>query len=305
LCGAPYSSLVSSRVGEVTATGLYGYSGVVAHIVPPDLVRFIDLAFPLLTENPSVPLTLSGQTVSLFSILLELLEEVPKSLVVLDSRDFATFCAARADIRSVVDEFKGMSLREKSAQSALRLGPLPMFDGLNSVALIRVQMVKCPEKIPAPGTSELTFIGDAPMRETLRLDISTVASALAHEEWKPATVLAGSVVEALLLWALGERKSDLAKGVTDAEGRGSFKLGKCPDPERLMHWDLNDYVVVAESLREIGHETSIVLNQVRGFRNLVHPGRAQRLGQICTRGTAHIAFGAMLSLIDDLKKRRG
>jgi hypothetical protein len=45
-------------------------------------------------------------------------------------------------------------------------------------------------------------------RKNLRLDMSAANRALANSEWKAATVLAGSVVEALLLWAIQRRSSD-------------------------------------------------------------------------------------------------
>jgi hypothetical protein len=67
--------------------------------------------------------------------------------------------------------------------------------------LIRRALAACPDESPAPETRELAFIEDTELRDGLRLDISAINRALSNSEWKAATVLAGSVVEALLLSA--------------------------------------------------------------------------------------------------------
>ncbi|MCI1909012.1 MAG: hypothetical protein LKI99_04780 [Acetobacter fabarum] len=40
----------------------------------------------------------------------------------------------------------------------------------------------------------------------------------------------------------------------------------------------------------------------KDFRNLIHPGRAQRLGQVCDRATALTALAAVESIARDLSK---
>jgi hypothetical protein len=66
---------------------------------------------------------------------------------------------------------------------------------------------QCPYDVPASGTTELSFIDDADLRNTLLLDLSEINQSVQNREWKSATVLAGSAAEALLLWAL-EAKID-------------------------------------------------------------------------------------------------
>jgi hypothetical protein len=41
----------------------------------------------------------------------------------------------------------------------------------------------------------------------------------------------------------------------------------------------------------------------RNYRNLIHHGRAIRLGEACDQGTAHIAIGAVDHVIRDLESR--
>ena len=79
-------------------------------------------------------------------------------------------------------------------------------------------------------TTELVFIPDAGLREGLRLDISTANQALANGEWKAATVLAGSVVEALLLWAVDQQlPAAITQAITTGRDNGTLQR---PPPER-------------------------------------------------------------------------
>jgi hypothetical protein len=65
----------------------------------------------------------------------------------------------------------------------------------------------CPDDAPAPSTTDPAFISDADLRADLLQDLGEVNRSLHNGEWKGATVLAGSIVEALLLWALPTKGS--------------------------------------------------------------------------------------------------
>jgi hypothetical protein len=65
-----------------------------------------------------------------------------------------------------------------------------------------------PDEIPSPATTELSFIGDLDLRNSIRNDISAAYRVLGDGLWKAATVLAGAAAEALLLWAITEKKSN-------------------------------------------------------------------------------------------------
>src|SRR3712207_7912535 len=58
---------------------------------------------------------------------------------------------------------------------------------------------------------------------------------------------------------------------------------------------------VANELHLITAELATIGSQVQHFRNLIHPGREQRLAQTNTRGTATVAVGAMHRLIEHLR----
>jgi hypothetical protein len=81
--------------------------------------------------------------------------------------------------------------------------------GLNPITLTRQALAVCPDEFPAAGTVELGFVPDTALRESLRRDVSAVNIALANGEWKEATVIGGSVIEALLLWTFQSKSGEV------------------------------------------------------------------------------------------------
>ena len=69
------------------------------------------------------------------------------------------------------------------------------------------------------------------------------------------------------------------------------------DPNR---WDLSQYATGAHGLGIVTKETFTATDLARDFRNLIHPGKAARMNQICNRGTAHTALGALDHVVRDL-----
>jgi hypothetical protein len=111
--------------------------------------------------------------------------------------------------------------------------------------------------------------------------------------WKAATVLAGAAAEALLLWAIIERKS-----ASDTGAAHAAVIPSAPsDPNR---WDLDGYIKVAKALGLIEDETAKQADLAREFRNLIHPGRSARLAKKCDRGTALSALAAVELIVRDL-----
>jgi hypothetical protein len=147
-----------------------------------------------------------------------------------------------------------------------------------------------PDSVPAPETKSFEFIQDGSLRDNLRLDLSGAASALRNSEWKAATVLSGSVIEALLLWELMEH------------GRDDEPTLQSISKKHLEEWDFHHYLEAAKKLECLSPTTIDVAKQAKDFRNLIHPGRAHRLGTACDLGTAHVAVGAADHVARDLAK---
>lgn len=131
----------------------------------------------------------------------------------------------------------------------------------------------------------------------MRLDVSPSESALNNGEWKAATVLAGSAMQALLLWSV-KRNGDSDRQSRLQAAKADLKLSGGPDG-----WNLDNYINVASRLGDIPEQTATQARLAKDFRNLIHPGREVRNRMRCDRGTAHSAFGALHLVISDLEKR--
>jgi len=149
-----------------------------------------------------------------------------------------------------------------------------------------------PDSVPAPETKGLEFIEDDALRDSIRLDLSDAASALRNNEWKAATVLAGSVIEALILWELTQHVPCDQSKLTSISSKS------------LEVWDLHHYLEGAAELGCLLPSTIKVADQAKEFRNLIHPGRAQRRDTVCDLGTAHVAVGAADHVARDLAQAR-
>lgn len=257
-------------------------------VVPSQVVAFIDTLWPTAKQQKELNRAQAGQ---LFG-LVDLVEQIPGELLTMDSGLYAPFICAKAHIR------QRLLTWADNIQSGHDLGVMPGQPEQIPVTVIRDALAQCPDESPAPATCELNFITDQDLRTNLRNDIGAIDRALSNSEWKAATVLAGSTVEALLLWSLSQRP---AADITTATAalRTSGELTRQPDAN-LERWDLHEYTEVAAKLQIIKADTLTETRLAREFRNLIHPGRAQRLGQTCDRGTALSCVAALDHVVRDL-----
>jgi hypothetical protein len=174
---------------------------------------------------------------------------------------------------------------------------LQEYEGKNPIVILRHVLSSCPDESPSSASSDLSFIHDSDLRNGLRQDLSAVNTALANGEWKSCTVLGGSLCEALLLWKLQE---ELLPNVSAAAVRLTATKVFDKEPSgSLERWSLHQYTEVASELGFISKDTANQVRIAKDFRNLVHPGRAIRLGQKCDRGTAHAVTAAVEFIIRD------
>jgi hypothetical protein len=121
---------------------------------------------------------------------------------------------------------------------------------------------------------------------------------LSNGEWKAATVLAGSAAEALLLWALKQRQpADITSAVETLRASGKLSTKPVSDLDR---WNLYEFIQVGEQLQVIKPNTATQTRLAKDFRNFIHPGVAQRLGEKCDRATAFSAVAGMEHIVRDL-----
>jgi hypothetical protein len=229
--------------------------------------------------------------------LRNLLRELPEELLLLGPTEGSQFTHAVASIDLTLEHWRAGDKGGGGTLYPLRVGP---FSAWSPVALVYKLLEGCPDESPAPDTHELAFISDRALRFSLRLDVHEATRALAAGQWKSATVMAGSVVEAVLLAALTRAGVGLAR---EAARRNTHN----PVEERFLKgtlesWSLYPMIAAAEGLEIISEDTAKLATIARGFRNLIHPGRAQRTGVSADKGTSYTALAAVERVVADVKR---
>lgn len=265
-------------------------------VVPSQVVNLVDQMFPQYRAGARDRNLWFSQTLDRcygLDAVLDLIEQIPSQLLVLSNHDYCVLVSSIAAVRNVTKNPKS-----HGHGHAIELPPIAEFGNLNPIALIRDVLSKCPDEFPSPETNELSFITDQHFRSGLRNDVSSINKALSDSEWKGATVLAGSVIEALLLWVLKQKdREEILNSVAALVSNRSLSRSPASD---LEQWTLHEYTEVAKHLNMITASTANQVRLAKDFRNLIHPGRSQRLGQVCNRGTALSAVAAVEHVLEDL-----
>jgi hypothetical protein len=258
-------------------------------VVPSQVVLFID---SISSQQTSELVRMNAIGGGNLAAVLDLVEQIPDELLTMDKESYGSLVRAKATIREI------LSTWTSNQNAGQKLQGYHLHRSNNPLAHIRVALAQCPDEAPATGTSELNFITDLDLRTNLRNDIGAVTRALSNGEWKAATVLAGSAAEALLLWALKQRPpADVTSAI--AALRASGKLSTKPDSD-LDRWNLYEFIQVGEELQVIKPNTATQARLAKDFRNFIHPGVAQRLGEKCDRATAFSGVAGMEHIIRDL-----
>jgi len=264
--------------------------------VPSDVVAFIDVAFPRAKEQEAGGLHKGFEVPvghrSDLAALLELLRYLPRELVRLEPRAFGEYASAVAVIRETLETW-----RHDSRQGMFYCGS----GALNPVTVIRRALSRCPDVAVPEATAGLEFVVDADLRASLRLDLAAAEAALTAAQWKAATVLAGSVIEALLLDSLGRQEQDQL-GAAGVAAQERYEWRRSPTPTALGEWNLSQYVGVARQMGLVASDTWTACDLAKDYRNLIHPGAAQRHGIEASRETARIALAAVGLVFRDLER---
>jgi hypothetical protein len=268
-------------------------------VVPSQVVGIIDQNFPNARTAPDF--AVYSRSAGVLTAIIRLTEEIPTELLVLNAEDYNDLVCGLENLSSAVTEWHQRGGDEPPAR----------IKGKSPIAIIRETLSKCPDESPAPGTVELSFIGDAALRESIRVDISAANRDAANGEWKGATVLAGSAAEALLLWAIQDAEQrasgSIAKAVAALRAAGTFKPQQ-PKSSKPEEWIFIELIEAAQQIyggdptkRARWKDTANQARLCKDFRNLIHPGRSIRLNQVCDRGTALSALAAAELIVRALK----
>jgi hypothetical protein len=292
--------VMRSLVGAAPGIVAGNISGPQAHkdnqmprIVPSQVVGLIDQVFPQAKDKGSWPL--SHKHAIVLAGMLRLIDEIPDELIRLDAKSYGEFIAAVEGIRQALETWPHQG-------GGLVLEKIPGLYKLNPLYMVREALSRCSDEYPPAETAGLEFITDPDLRNNLRLDVASVGRALANNEFKAATVLAGSVIEAMLLWALEQRTpAEIQRSAAAAKAAGW--LTRVPKGQLVdADWSLRPYAEVAGELEIITESTRKHLRLTIDFRNLIHPGKAKRLNEACDRGTALAAAASLELLMRDLAR---
>jgi hypothetical protein len=254
-------------------------------VVPSQIVRLVRDHYPQLAEHTNLA---SAAEAGFLAGVIAAVKQLPEGIV---PADMATrFATTVGSIEAAV----------QSCAPDPRRGHLT---GRHVTELL-VLLAAFPDEPFRPDDRALQFIDDEAFRRTLSVDIAAGHRALARGEWKAATVLAGSVIEALCLWIIRREAADAA-GETARRLQREGRLGGRGVPNDLLNWHAPELIEVAFTHGFIEQDTVQVARTTKDYRNLIHPGRELRTGQQCTEGVAHIAVGAMQRVVENLAGRYG
>ena len=222
------------------------------------------------------------------AVISEMVDAIPDRLITNRPEDFT---AAKAAIAYTV--------RVWEQNRNFLLSPIRGFDPLNPVVLLRRSLDGCPDAVPIDGTDELPFLeADPALRDNLRLDISSADESFASNQWKAACVLAASVVEALLNWALRGREAEFDAAAAAVQKRlPSFRL-----KDDRTYWSLHQYTELALELGIIDETQAQRCRLAKDARNLIHPGAEERRQAVCDRPGALSALAALHGVVEHLTK---
>jgi hypothetical protein len=130
------------------------------------------------------------------------------------------------------------------------------------------------------------FISQTEFRQSLEADFQEMIRCSETGAWKSVSVLAGSIVEALLIDYL----------VATKEGR----TGKDP-----LKMDLAEAIALCRAEGVLTERTSDLSSVVRSYRNLIHPGRTVRLKEATpNESTAAIAQALVKLIVSEVAEKR-
>lgn len=267
-----------------------------AIVVPSQVVNLIDQAFPWAKEQKSdQKMSIYPDHIGVLYAISEMTAAISQNLVPLSPPEASKMNAALWTIRAQLESWHAHGKVGK--MDAIR-----GIDSRNPVSVLRECLAKCPDEPIPVAVKEYAFVKDVDLRRSLLTDFGAVARALSNAEWKAATVLAGSCLEALLLWAIQESKAKNASGFKAAVNQAiSRELKKAPS-NNTDEWSLHELIEVSLDLGIITSDAAVQARLSKNFRNLIHPGRALRKATECNIGTAMAARAALEFISADLAK---
>jgi hypothetical protein len=121
-------------------------------------------------------------------------------------------------------------------------------------------------------------------RHSLESDYTELCSSIEFNNIKAAHVLAGSIVEAVII------DSIISEGILQKE--------------KALKLDLHDAIEKAQTAGIISKKTYDLSSVIRDYRNLIHPGRIIRLNEKISANSAYVAKALVDIVIDEISTKR-
>lgn len=130
--------------------------------------------------------------------------------------------------------------------------------------------------------NDFFFVDDEDMRQSLTQDNHELELAMQAGAWKSALVLAGNIVETILLWYLISSDYQTRKG----KDPSYFTLGQAID------------ACVQDGV--LSDRTEKLCSVIKDYRNLIHPGLVVRLSQRCDQASAQVAKSVLHLILTEI-----
>jgi hypothetical protein len=130
------------------------------------------------------------------------------------------------------------------------------------------------------------FITDEAFRSCLESDYAELEACLNAKAWKSAHVVAGSIIEAVLI-------DYLLFSDSKAKARA--------DPLKM---DLATAISTCQKEGAISGKTAHLCSAVKDYRNLIHPGRSIRLGETIDENSARVAHALVGMVVAEVSNKK-
>ena len=127
--------------------------------------------------------------------------------------------------------------------------------------------------------SKYDFISGDDFRLSLETDYQELEAALKAKAYKAVHVLAGSIVEALLI---------------------DYLIATNYSKKRPLDMDLNGAISACKEMGVLSERTEHLSQVIRSYRNLIHPGRVIRLSETIDENSASVAYALVNIIIKEI-----
>lgn len=219
-------------------------------------------------------------------MVISFLESIDPALVAewLSEEELTRYTELRLTLVDSMAKWRSETVQERKLTGGHRL---PM-QRLAEIALLLGRFQSDDVK-PDLFSKRFHFVQDPDLQKSLGNDLISLERLIRLNEWKAATVIGGSIVEALLLDKLEAREAT-AKDVLPLGATKKF-------PPVIADWKLEQMIQASVALGIITTEDQKACSLSQQYRNLIHPS-VERARTPSGEHTAAQAHATILRLLD-------